>query len=392
MSDARIVAVGSASFQQQVARALRVGAESVERVASVTAAEETLGAQDGEGSVIVLSPSVKDPDAVGAAEFVTLEDPTTAVVIVRDRITDGLVPTAMRAGARDVVDMSKGSKELSEALGQAVSWSVSLRSGRDERGGSSGGRRGQVISVFSSKGGTGKTFLASNLATALGLLGEDTAVVDLDLSLGDVFAYFGAEPARPLQDLVALGDAIDDELVLGAGTPLGDHLVGYAAPPDPAAETVSGEAVGRLIRSLRGIFPHTIVDTPAGFADQVLAALDVSDLVLMVAGLDVVSLRHLSVALNTLLSLGLPRERLRIVLNRADSKVGLEPSEAERVLGVKVDTMIPSSRVVPTCLNRGQPVVVAEPGSSVAQSIERLALQMSGREVATHKRRLFGRR
>lgn len=396
MTEARIVAVGSQSFHQQVARALSLGPDAIERVGSVTAAEEALGNGKGPADVLVLSPSVKDPDAVGLAEYVSTEAPTTAVVIVRERAPDGLVPTAMRAGVRDVVDLSRGSKELSEALEHAVAWATSLRVARGELAPGSPGARGLVISVFSSKGGTGKTFLASNLAVALAQhSGQETALVDMDLSMGDVFSYFGREPERQLQDLLSLGEQEDRDGILALGTKLADHLWGFAAPADPAVEAISGEAVGRMVRALRGAFPQVVVDTPAGYSDQVLASLELSDSILMVAGLDVIALRHLSMALSTLMALGVPRERLRIVLNRADSKVGLAPGEVERVMDLSVDAMIPSSRMVPTSLNRGEPVVLQEPRSGVTKAIAELAARMVAHTESTpterRKRRLFRR-
>lgn len=384
----RILAVGTQTFQQQIARALQVSADAVQRVPSVTAAEEALDVGGREADLVVLSPAVKDPDAVGLAEFVGEAAPTTAVVIVREQAPDGLVPIAMRAGVRDVVDLSRGSKELAEALERAIAWSSSLRSARGSDGPEQETGRGSIISVFSSKGGTGKTFMASNLAVMMARQsGRDTAVVDLDLSMGDVLSYFGVEAEGTLHDLLSVGEWTDREQILSQGRKLDEHLWAFAAPSDPAAESVPGETIGRLLRTIRGNFAQTVVDTPAGYADQVLAALDLSDSILMVAGLDVIALRHLAVAIETVLSLGIGEDRLRIVLNRADSKVGLDPEEVERVMGIQVDAMIPSSRVVPTSLNYGRPVVLEEPRSNVTKAIGELAARIGSGEPAPKSRR-----
>jgi pilus assembly protein CpaE len=101
-------------------------------------------------------------------------------------------------------------------------------------------------------------------------------------------------------------------------------------------------------------------------------------MVCLVTGLDVVGVKHLSKALDTLLTIGLPRDRFRVVLNRADSKVGLDASDVERVMKIQVDAMIPSSRLVPMSLNKGRPVVLDEPGSEVAASIRHLAERFTG--------------
>src|SRR5207249_11266109 len=123
-------------------------------------------AQRGTAEVMVLSPGVKETDAIGLAQFVVRTSPTTAVVLVRERgVMNGLLPEAMRAGIRDVVDLSRGNNELREALQRAVAWASQVRTAGG--GGVDTGvptSKGTMISVFSSKGGTGKTFLTTNLA------------------------------------------------------------------------------------------------------------------------------------------------------------------------------------------------------------------------------------
>jgi pilus assembly protein CpaE len=155
------------------------------------------------------------------------------------------------------------------------------------------------------------------------------------------------------------------------------NVWGYGSPQDPAAQGLPGsQAVGQILRTLRSTFPHTVVDTPAGYTDQVLSVLELSDDILIMAALDVVSVRHMAVAVHTLLSLGVPQERFRIVLNRADSKVGLSLQDVERVTKVHVHAQIPSSRLVPTALNRGEPVVMMGPKSGVAKSVGQLAASL----------------
>jgi pilus assembly protein CpaE len=144
----------------------------------------------------------------------------------------------------------------------------------------------------------------------------------------------------------------------------------------------AGEAVGKYLRVLRNNFAYVVVDASADYTDLALACFDLSDAICLVTGLDVVGVKHLSKALETLLTIGLPRERFRIVLNRADSKVGLDAGDVERVMKIEVDTMIPSSRLVPTSLNKGRPVYLEEPNSEVSQSIRQLAMRfMPGGEA-----------
>lgn len=393
MTDTRVITVGTPLlFRQQVARALAWEAEAVEWMPTVTAVEGAIESGAPAPNVVVLSPSIKEVDAFGLGEYLGRASPATAVLLVRDRELNGTLPEAMRAGIRDVVDLSRGGTDLEEALQRAINWSVKILTVGGSPQPEADQRRGHIYSVFSTKGGTGKTFLASNLATAIAIESkQDTALIDLDLDLGDSLSYFGKEPSRPIQDLVMLGDNADRAQVEEVGTLLHPHLWGFASPPDPTAAAVNGEAMGKVLQALRRTYDHIVVDATADFSDAALAAFDLSDGVFLISSLDVVSLRHLSLALQTLLSLGFPRERFGIVLNRADSKVGLSPADVERVMKIKVDARIPSSRLVPISLNQGVPVVVSEPRSEVAKSVHSLAKRVTAPSPVTQPRRPAGR-
>jgi pilus assembly protein CpaE len=380
MSQPKVLAVGSPpTFRQHVALAFGASPEEVEWIPSVIAAEEQISGAARPPDVLVLSPEIKEFDALGIAEFVGQVSATTAVILVRDRPSSGLLPAAMRAGIRDVVDMSQGNGDLEEALLRAIAWSVKLRDGAQEPATGHGGHRGKVVSIFSSKGGIGKTFLACNLAAAVAARSKrDTALVDLDVKVGDVFSYYGREPSRPVQDLVAVGDKRTRDDIVGLGTKFADHLYAFGSLPDPAAEAMGGETAGKVLRAMRGAFPYTIVDASTEYSDQTVAAFDISEEIWLLTSLDVVGVRHLLIGLETLMSLGVPRDRFRVVLNRADSKVGLDLHDVERILKVRIDATIPSSEMVPRSLNKGRPVYVQEPRSEVALAVEALANRVIG--------------
>jgi len=384
MTDASVVVVGTPqSFRQQLARSLEVESEEVGWVQSATAAEELIIHAMHPIDVLVLSPEVKEPDALGLAEFVGRQAPGTAIVLVRDHTWNGLLPAAMRAGIRDVVDMTQGTEELRDAVERAIVWASNLRSVSVSAESGHQSQRGRILSVFSSKGGAGKTFLTTNLAAAIAeITGQDTAAVDLDSDMGDVFTYFGTEPATNIPELMELGEGASHDRIREVGMKMGDHLWVYGAPPDPAAEAPAGESIGKFLRGLRNDFPWVVVDASVDYSDSALVCFDLSDTICLVTGLDVVGVKHLSKALDTLLTIGLPRERFRVVLNRADSKVGLDASDVERVMKIQVDAMIPSSRLVPTSLNKGRPVVTDEPGSEVAVAVRQLAAKFTGQLVA----------
>jgi pilus assembly protein CpaE len=372
----RIIAVGSPqTFRAQVARSLEVEPDQIDWFPSVIAAEEHLANPQQIVDLVVIAPSVKEPDAIGFADFTSRNTPATAVVLVREGRMNGSLPEAMRAGIRDMVDLTKGGLELRESLERALAWSGNVRSvAGDGARPDTGGRRGVVVSVFSSKGGTGKTTVTSNLAAAIAALsGTDTAILDLELELGDVHAHFGQEAKLTVQDLLDVGKLTDREEIIEAGTKFGEHLRGYAAVSEPGLPQIPGEAIGKVLRTLRGVYPFTVVDASASYTDHALASFDVSDVIFLVTALDIVAVRHLSIAFRTLLSLGVPQDRFRVLLNRSDSKVGLSLEEVEKVMRIKVEAGIPSSRLVPLSLNNGQPVFLREPKSPVAKSFAALA-------------------
>jgi pilus assembly protein CpaE len=380
MTDASVVAVGTPqSFRQQLARSLEVDGDEVGWVQSATAAEELLLNAYSPVDVLVLSPEVKEPDALGLAEFCGRQAPGTAIVLVRDHTWNGLLPAAMRAGIRDVVDMTQGTDELRDAVERSIAWALNLRSATATavaEGAKSA--RGKISSIFSSKGGSGKTFVTANLSTAVAqLTGEDVAVVDLDVDMGDVFTYFGREPTASIHDLMSLGEGAERSRIREVGVEVAPKVWAFGSPPDPAAEAPAGEAVGKFLRAIRDEFAYVVVDASVDYSDSALVCFDLSDQICLVTSLDVVGVKHLSKALDTLLTIGLPRDRFRVVLNRADSKVGLDAGDVERVMKIQVDAMIPSSRLVPTSLNKGRPVVLDEPGSEVSAAIKQLATKFA---------------
>lgn len=374
MTDRRVVAVGgSEDFPPEVARALGAPPEAVSWLPSIASAQRAMAdAQTVAFDVVVLAPSVTDDEAIALAEFAARESPATSVLLVRDVPVDGAFPRLVRGGVRDVVDLTRGKSELREALRRAVDRSSGHHASTNGSG--AHGPSGAIVSIFSTKGGTGKTFLACNLAAALAeRSGSRVALVDLDYDLGDVFAYFGVEPRRTLQELVTLDDGADPEAVAQMGTELAKGVIGFGSRPDPRADAIPGATIARTLSALKESFAFVIVDATSEYSDQGLAALDLSDAICLIAGLDAIGIRHMSIAIQTLQSLGIPRERLQFVLNWADSKVDLAVQDIERLVGVRLEVRIPSSTLVPRSINHGQLLWVEQRRSDVAKAIEGFA-------------------
>jgi len=376
MTDPRVVAVGgSPSFPPEVTRALGASPDAVSWLPSISSAQRAIAEGEQPFDIVVLAPSVGDDEAIALAEFSARESAATAVLLVRDVPVDGSFPRLVRGGVRDVVDLTKGRNEFREALRRAVDWNSGMRGTASANG--SRGPTGVVVAVFSTKGGTGKTFLACNLAAALAeRSGSQVGLLDLDHDLGDVFAYFGAEPSRTLQELLTLDDGADAEAVAQLGTPLAKGITGFGSRPDPRAEPIPAAPIARMLSKLKDAFPFSVVDATSEYSDHVLAALDLSDAICLVTGLDAIGVRHMSIAMQTLQNLGVGRDRLHFVVNRADSKVDLTIQDIERLLEIRVDSRIPSSPLVPRSINQGKLLWFDKRRSDVSKGVEAFADQL----------------
>jgi pilus assembly protein CpaE len=198
--------------------------------------------------------------------------------------------------------------------------------------------------------------------------------MDLDLAFGDVAIALQLFPSRTMADAVALSGRIDRTAIETLITPHSHNLDTLLAPLSPgAAETISGTTVAEVIRVAKTMYDVVIADTPPAFTDHVLATFDESDMLLLLATLDVPALKNLKLTLETLDMLGSPRDQRVVVLNRADAQVGLSVGDVSKMLGAPVAVQVPSSRAVPAAVNRGVPLVMDQPGHPVSQVFRGLA-------------------
>ena len=232
---------------------------------------------------------------------------------------------------------------------------------------------GRVIVVISPKGGSGKTAVSSNLAVALAQRNPGRVVaVDLDVQFGDLALALSLTPQRTFAQLARSAE-IDVTSAKVHLTPSPHKFFLLAGASDPVdAESIRDEHVAALLPLLALSFDYVVVDTAAGLDELTLAALDCATDVLLVSSLDVTSIRSLRNATDALDHIGITARRT-LLLNRADSKVGLDPSDAEDAMGMSISCSIPSSRSVPLSLNLGDPVVTSEPRSNVAKKLQELA-------------------
>ena len=240
-------------------------------------------------------------------------------------------------------------------------------------------RHGRVVTVFSPKGGTGKTVVATNLAARLAKHeGKKTLLLDLDLQFGDAAIMLGLEPIKTIYDLVVAPGELDPEKLGGYVTkhPCGLDVLAAPLRPEDAELVVEGK-VTALLDVARSSYDAIVVDTSPFFHGAALATLDRTDELIVLCGLDVPTLKNVRLALQTLDQLSFPASRIRYVMNRASANVGLKTSEVEDGLRVKVRHELPTDRTVQLCVNRGEAAVLAEPRSDFGKAIAGLAREIA---------------
>jgi pilus assembly protein CpaE len=286
-------------------------------------------------------------------------------------VDTSVLAEALRSGMREVVD----ERDLT-GLGSAVTRARQVWQALSGTSASAGeSERGRVVSVFSPKGGVGKTTLAVNLALALSQRGaHKVCLVDLDLAFGDVAITLQLFPARTIADAVHLESGLDFAVLEPLLTNYHDQLSALVAPVQPdAKDVIPASMVGRILNLLKSNFDYVVVDTSPSFDEYVLAAFDETDDLMLITTLDVPTLKNVKVAVETLDLLNFPKAQRHLVLNRADDKVGLTADKVESTLGMSIVGAIPTSSQVAHATNSGEPIVSAQPKHPVSQAITKLA-------------------
>ncbi len=374
---------------------LSVTGEGSRVVASLEELKRTLS-DSADEFAIVIGPAVDLEAAAALADTLRVTRPVVSVILIRRRVDTSVLAEALRSGMREVVD----ERDLT-GLGSAVSRAQEVF--RALNGVSSGpvqATRGRLVTVFSPKGGVGKTTLAVNLAVALTDGGaRKVCLVDLDLAFGDVAITLQLFPARTIADAVHLEAGLDFMVLEPLLTEYRNGLSALVAPVQPdAKDTIPAGLVGRILSMLKANFDHVVVDTAPAFDEYVLQAVDETDDMLLVTTLDVPTLKNVKVAVETLDLLNFPRPKRHLVLNRADDKVGLTPEKVASTLGMTISAAIPTSSEVAHATNSGEPIVSAQPKHQVSHAVRKLARELSASAsggldaTAPSERRPGGRR
>jgi MinD-like ATPase involved in chromosome partitioning or flagellar assembly len=277
---------------------------------------------------------------------------------------NGIVETGLAVGAADVLVLPQPAETLVFALRKAAAAAASAN-----------GDRGKVVTVFSPKGGSGKTVLATNLAAATARSGVETLLIDLDLQFGDSALTLAVSPRATIADLAASAGDIDvDKLKAFVST---DSRTGLSLLPSPKrpeeADLVGAPQLAAVLEAARSGFGAVVIDTGPLFDAPLLAALDHTEQLLLVCNPEVTSLKNVRIGLETIDRLGFPRERVSLVANRIGAAGAVARDDIEDALDTKIAFELPDDPGVPAAINRALPVVLADEGGDFAQAATRVA-------------------
>ena len=336
---------------------------------------QQLGAGTPIPQVIVLDAAAGGDEALALATRLDVECPGIAVVLVSEQ-PDALALAALRAGVCDVVRPDAETPELRTVLVRALHTAQAAAQPVPGDPAISGDAtaRGRVITVVSPKGGVGKTTVATNLAVGLARTAPLTTVlVDLDVQFGDVASALSLDPDHTLLD-VTRGPAAQDSMVLK--TFLTQHPTGLYAvcgPANPAdADAVTPDDVARLLQTLASEFRYVVVDTAPGLDEHALTAIDQTDELVLLTGLDVPGVRGLRKELDILRDLGVAFDGRHVLVNFADPHSGLTKADVEATIGTDVDLVLPRSRAVQISVNQGAPLLQSDARDPMTKQLRKL--------------------
>ena len=322
--------------------------------------------------ILVMYLARNDSDVLNLAERIVQYRPRTFVILITEEMTLETMQVATGAGIHNIMQMPDSGKELCDYIrtvynteklridsmnqNQRVAWTS------------------KVITVFSSKGGLGKTTIATNLAVKLAEMHKKVALVDLDLQFGDAHIFLDIDPKDTIAELVqdVYTPNIDTLRSYMAVHSSGVHVL--CAPKSPEyADVVSADRVQGLLSLLRSYYDYVIIDTAPNFNDVTLSAIEASSLILFVTGLDVSILKNSKLSMGILESLQ-QKEKIRVIINRAVEINTITVEDVQRIVDAPIFSRIPSDYMVAvSALNRGIPFVQGNPNCKLALAISDIA-------------------
>jgi len=393
----RVMIVDDVSETRENVRKLLQFESDVEVVGVARTGKEAIQvSQDLHPDVVLMDINMPDMDGISATEAIRAKQPAVQVVILSVQGDQNYMRRAMLAGARDFLTKPPMGDELISAIRRAGAMAQSEKSKSAQIAvapisgnvGSMiayGGPKGKIVTVYSPKGGTGSTTLAVNLALTLN--NEDTrvALVDGNLQFGDVAVFINEQGKNTIIDLAPRADELDPEIVeevMLKHAASGLHVLAAPSRPEYADKVSSGQ-FSKVLEYLRQMYAYVVVDTAALLTDVTLAAIDVSDLIVLVTTQDIPSIKNCRLFLDLLQTLGIERDRVLFVMNRYDKRINITPDRVTENLKQEIVSVIPFDEQTATkAVNRGIPFVLDSKNQPAARGVFSLAESVRARVAA----------
>lgn len=389
---------------------------------SLVAAVVTQLEDDGPFEVLLVGPTAATRRELARIEMIRQAYPLMSVVLAFDQRPDARLRDVIRTGAMDLLELPSTDEEIGQVIDRALEMHQAIlravptpdpviqlvtAPSTTPAGPAAPTRKGRVYAVASATGGCGKTFMATNLAYFLQTYGGGSRVclVDLDLQFGEVSTALRMRPRFTIFDALEREESEAEFLQEHIEEYLSIHESGFhvlAAPRDPVeADRVTPPDVVRIVEAIRRRFDHVVIDTPAQLSEMVTVSLDLSEQLFVMTTLDLPSVRNMSVFLSTLERLRIPTETIQLILNKAESDVGIDIGQVEKLFPQGFRAVLPYAKEVSRSINLGTPVMGSAPHSEIARRMDALMVDLLPPDLRTatrrptetpKKRRFFGRK
>ena len=384
----RVIIVDDIAETRENVRKLLQFESDIEVIGAAKSGREGIEfSKEQDPDVVLMDINMPDMDGIAATEEILRSQPHVQVIILSVQGDQNYMRRAMLAGARDFLTKPPMADELISAIRRAgeMAQQERAKSAKVRAAPSAPGTpasagfsltQGKVVTVYSPKGGTGCTTIAVNLALALHNEDTRTTLVDGNFQFGDVAVFINEQGKNTIIDLATRVNELDPEIVEGVmikHAASGVHVL--AAPSRPEySEKVSGDQFSQLIDYLRQMYAYVVIDTTPSLSDITLAAIDKSNVIVLVTTQDIPSIKNARLFLDLLQTIGIERERIVFSMNRYDKRVAITPERVGDNLKQQVVAVIPlDERVVVPAVNRGIPFILDNKTQPSARGILSLA-------------------
>lgn len=366
--------------------------KDIEVIAKAGTGREAVAlAQKQHPDVILMDINMPDMDGIAATEAIMSQDPGVQVIIMSVQGETDYLRRAMLAGAREFLtkpisadDLYKSIRHVHKLAASRPKVSAAPAGGGGASGGGGGGggdgSEGQIIAVFSPKGGVGTSSVAANLAVAMRQqTNKKVALVDGNVVFGDLSVILNLRSEKSIIDLAQRVDELDRDLLNDVLVTHTSQVKVLLAPPDPQrGELVSSDHLRAILEVMRQEFDYVVVDTPASFQDRSLAALDLASRIVTLLTLEMHCIRNIKLFLEVADLLEYPHEKVMLVLNKASNRTGIRAEDVEKNIQRKVILQIgDAAQDVTFSINQGVPLVIGKPTHQISRDINTLARDLT---------------